>query len=103
MRPKEGVKFEVQGEKMRENSDFLKSHSLSGEIIDKGKREKLFIFNTSKSSKLLRRGQVVATLVDRNKEMRKIVNCYKSLCEKESRDNLPILMRILNILSLIHI
>ena len=97
LRPGEGLKFVAQGEKLRGNEDFLKKHSLEMNIVDKGKRDKMYIFNTSPSSKLLRKGQIVATIKSKNDEMKKIIRCCRAFQDKVDKQNIPVLIRVQNI------
>lgn len=93
LKPGEGIKVETHNEQIRENEDFFKKHSLNCEIVDYGKRVKLYVFNNTKNNKMIRKGQTLATIRSRDLEIRKIIKCCKLLCDKENRKSLPVLIR----------
>ena len=60
LQPKEGTVIETKEEVEIKDRKFLEENGLEEEVVDYGKRRKIYIFNMSNAAKRLRKGQIVA-------------------------------------------
>ena len=95
LKPGEGLRYNIFDDvRVRGNDDFLKKNSIDFEVLDYGKRKKIFMFNLSDKNRLIRKGQILATIKGKNKRINSIFKGCNQINEKENISNLPVLVNV---------